>query len=607
MERKKRILFVGEASFLNTGFSTYYRELLPRLAETGKYEIAELGSYARRDDHRIEEFIQGRWKFYPVMPLGPEEQQAFNQPCPHPRAKGQNTNQFGEWKFDAACADFQPDIVVDIRDWWMLEFQERSIFRDWYKWVIMPTVDAEPQLEEWIQTYENANVVLCYSDFGIHTLRRQTSQIPTQQGPRPKMKILPKPMRPGVDLETFKPIAKDEAKDNFNLTKDNIVIGTVMRNQSRKLYPDLIDAFSHMKNKYAGEDAVDKAVLLLHSSWPDNQHSYDYPRHVMRLESYDWMPYHRKGIRNDVLQTMKCAACGETSISFAMNLWNRPLEAGRIKMLCPYCSAQECSPPNTSVGYTREELSNLYNAMDIYVQCSICEGDGMPIQEAKACGVPTLVINYTAMAEKGRYPGEYSHIAESKITAKEYGCHKGGTTVDVGRYYYEPETSCKRALVDVEDLAEKMYAFVVDEEKRRQYSDEARQCVEDHYDWNELWKQWEFVFDSIKPLDRSGTWDSPIQPVTSVETQSIPEGLTPEQFVDWLYTDVLKYPAIDPHGAKMWLQHLAAGMSREQLLEQFINIGNQQADANRRREEIRAAVAGQQLATTQITSTQEWI
>ena len=52
---KKRILFVGEASNLNTGFSTYYGELIPRLAATGKYEIAEFGSYVADGDPRVEE------------------------------------------------------------------------------------------------------------------------------------------------------------------------------------------------------------------------------------------------------------------------------------------------------------------------------------------------------------------------------------------------------------------------------------------------------------------------------------------------------------------------------------------------------------------------
>jgi hypothetical protein len=88
---KKRILFIGEASFLSTGFATYYRELLPKLAATGKYEIAELGSYASQNDPRIQSFIQGRWKFYGVLPSTQEENQAYHQPNPHPRTKGQGS------------------------------------------------------------------------------------------------------------------------------------------------------------------------------------------------------------------------------------------------------------------------------------------------------------------------------------------------------------------------------------------------------------------------------------------------------------------------------------------------------------------------------------
>jgi glycosyltransferase involved in cell wall biosynthesis len=592
MTEKKRILFVGEASFLNTGFSTYYRELLPRLAATGKYELAELGCYVRQDDPRADEFIQGRWKFYGVMPTTQEEAQAFQQPSAHPRAKGQNTNQFGEYKFNAVVADFKPDIVIDIRDWWMLEYQERSIFRPWYKWIIMPTVDAEPQSEEWIQTYENASLVLAYSDYGVHTLRRQSQLLPN--GKR-KMRVWPRAMRPGVDLDVFKPMDKLEVREHWNLNREMPIIGTVMRNQSRKLYPDLIDGFARMKEKYKGEQRVDDAALLIHSCWPDNAHSYDYPRHIMRLESYDWMPYHSKGIRGSILQSMYCHNCKETSVTFAMNLWNKPVQDGRIKMPCPHCGQHEASPPNTSVGFSREELSNLYNLMDLYVQCSICEGDGMPIQEAKACGVPTLVTDYTAMREKGRFP-DYSHFEELKITEDNYTCPNGGDVIDVGRYYYEPETSCRRAHPDVEDLADKMHDLITNRVKLRKLEEEARGCAEENYDWNELWKQWEYVLDNVKPLDRAETWDSPIQTHEAAISRPVPEGLTDEQYVEWLYLEILGYPSVDPVGAKTWVQHLSMGISRERLMEQFVGIGNQQADASKARDEIRRRISGEQPA-----------
>lgn len=582
---KKRILFVGEASFLNTGFSTYYRELLPRLAATGKYELAELGSYARQNDPKVAEFIKGRWKFYGVNPATDEEARIFNQPCPHPRARGQNTNQFGEYKFNHVVADFKPDIVIDIRDWWMLEYQERSVFRQWYKWIVMPTVDAEPQAEEWINTYENANLVLAYSDYGIHTLRRQSQMSPAGGL---KMKVFPKAMRPGVDLDTFKPMDKADIREHWNLNKDNPVIGTVMRNQSRKLYPDLIDGFARMKNRYKGNEQVDKSVLLIHSAWPDNAHSYDYPRHIMRLESYPWMENYSKGIRGSILQSMFCYACNEPSVTYAMNLWNKPITEGRIKLPCPHCGQTEASPPNSSgKGFTREDLAKLYALMDLYVQCSICEGDGMPIQEAKACGVPTLVTDYTAMREKGRFPG-YSHFEELGFTEETYTCPKGGDVVKVGRYYYEPETSCRRAHPDIDDLADKMHAMINDP---KDLSREARECAEQNYDWNKLWKQWEYVLDNVKPLDRSSTWDSPITVSDDVQPIPVPAGLSNEQYVDWLYLNVLKYPAVDPQGAKTWIQHLELGIGREQLMQQFVAIGNQQADGTKLRDRIRQEIA----------------
>jgi len=599
---KKRILFVGEASFLSTGFSTYYRELLPRLAATGKYEIAELGSYARQDDPRVQEFIAGRWRFYGVMPTTDEENRVFQQPSPHPRTRGQNTNQFGEHKFAYALVDFKPDIVIDIRDWWMLEFQERNIFRSWYKWLVMPTVDAEPQQEEWIQSYENANMVLAYSDYGIHTLRRQSSL--ATNGKR-AMKIFPKPMRPGVDINSFKPTDKKTSREHWNLAADVPIIGTVMRNQSRKLYPDLIDAFALMKNKYKGESQVDKAVLLIHSCWPDNMHSYDYPRHVARLDRYEWMANHHKGIRGSVLQSLYCHSCKQPSVTFAANLFGRPVQEGRIKLPCCYCGKTDASPPSTSVGFDRNDLAKLYNLMDVYVQCSICEGDGMPIQEAKACGVPALVMDYTAMREKGRYP-DYSHFKESDINERNYTCHKGGEVINVDRYYYEPETSCKRALPDIADLALKMRNMIKDPVRLAALSNEARECVEENYSWDELWHQWEYVLDNVKILDRADTWDSPIAQIDEVRSTPVPANLSDEEFVNWLYLNILKYPSVDTEGAKMWISHIQQGVTRDQLMQQFVSIGNQQSSASKMRDQVRLEMSDK-LSALPTKKSQEFV
>lgn len=585
MSDKKRLLFSGEASFLSTGFSTYYRELLPRLVATGKYEIAEHGSYARQDHPEVNNFIRGRWKFYGNLPLTEEEAKGYNQGSQDPKDKGQNINQFGAYKFDGVCADFKPDICIDIRDNWMLRWQLNSVFRPWTKIVWMPTVDSLPQHEDWIKDYEQADLILSYADFGVHTLKQQS----------PLMRVFPKAMRPGVDLSTFKLMDKNTIRQEFCLATDIPIIGSLMRNQSRKLYPDLIDAFARMKNKYKGEKAVDKAVLLLHTAWPDNMYSYDYPRHVMRLQAYPWLPNYFKGIKDSVLQTLMChnPACGKKSVAHAITLYGKPVRNGVILLPCMWCGQQTATCPTTGTGYNREELAKLYNLLDLYVQCSICEGDGMPIQEAKACGKPTLVMDYSAMREKGKFPKEYSHFKNLNITEDTYSCHKGSDVIKVGRYYYEPETSCMRALPDIDDLAEKMRDLITNDEKRLAMGQDARKCVEDNYDWDKLCKQWEFVLDGIKTKDRSATWDSPIIVRNISKPPVKPDGLSNEQFIEWLYLNVLKYPQVDPEGAKMWLNNMNSGMTIDQVYEYFCQTAMQSVGAENHRQKIRAIVAKQ--------------
>ena len=142
--KKKKILFCGEATYLNTGYATYLREIMKRLYATQKYELAEFASYGSLSDPRAASIP---WKMYPNMPTNDEEKQRYEE-IP--------TNQFGEWQFEPVLLDFQPDIVCDIRDFWMFEYQERSPFRSFFNWVIMPTVDANPQNEQWLNTFSNA-------------------------------------------------------------------------------------------------------------------------------------------------------------------------------------------------------------------------------------------------------------------------------------------------------------------------------------------------------------------------------------------------------------------------------------------------------------------
>lgn len=584
---KKRILFVGEASFLNTGFSTYYRELLPRLAECGKYEIAEFGSYANTADPRAAAFIKGRWKFYGNNPDNEEEKRIFDEM--DPSQPGQNTNQFGRWRFEKVLADFRPDIVIDIRDWWMLAYQERSPFRKYFKWLVMPTVDSIPQKEEWMNTYRSANYVMAYSDFGIDSLRRTSSALEVRMDPPGKRgfvgvdkmpgRLHPVAMRPGVDLKTFKVLSNDEknaVKNKWGLRSDVPVILLVQRNQSRKRISEVIRSFAMMKEKFPNDEFIQKSVLLLHTAWPDNMMSVDFPRAIARIQTgYHGTPVKRKGIIQEVCSTFMChnQACGDVFVAPSIHLRQSPV------IPCPKCGQRSARTPTTGAGLTREQLAEVYGMADIMVQMSIAEGCGMPVQEAKACGVPVLVTDYAAIAEKGKLPN-YDHIDKNNYTV-----HLGGQTMDVAYMYEEPETTCWRAMTSVEDCCNKMAALIRDREKLSQMSKDARRCAELNYDWDKNWKEWEWVLDHVSVMDRSQTWDKPltlinIDPVDPINAAS------DEEFIIACYIKLLGYKTpqdIDEDGFKNWLGKLKyeaqQGVAAVKTRQEIANYFRQQANA----------------------------
>jgi len=250
---KKRVLFIGEASFLATGFSTYWNEVIKRLYATDEFEIAEMGSYAHDDDPKCQ---QVPWRFYPVAPAR-QNQQAMQ------RYMANQTNQFGEWRFEDICLDFKPDIVCGIRDFWMDEFVLRSPFRQNFSFIWMPTIDGEPQRELWLDSYKQCDKILTYSEYGMNLLHKTG-----RRGTR-----LTTIASPGADLEIFKPPEdKRNHKARLGIDPNSLIVGTVMRNQKRKLYYDLIEAFSqwlyHSRSK-GHLDLAKRTFLYLHTSYPD--------------------------------------------------------------------------------------------------------------------------------------------------------------------------------------------------------------------------------------------------------------------------------------------------------------------------------------------------
>lgn len=345
-DRKRRVLFTGEASFLGTGFSTYANEVIQRLYKSDDIIMAEMGSYAHDDDTRCQ---QVPWKFYPVAP-------ARSNKAAMQKYMSGPTNQFGESKFPDVCLDFKPDIVLSITDWWMSEYIDRSPLRHNFSWVQMPTIDGEPQREIWLDTYKRSDGILTYSDYGMNLLkktgRRGTKLITIAS--------------PGADLEMFKPPDnKRDHKSRLGIDPNSLIVGTVMRNQKRKLYYDLIEAFSMWLHKSKSKGHLDLArrtFLYLHTSYPDV--GYDIGKAIRDFK-----------VGNKVIMTYLCGNCQTAYPSFF---------SGEL-MVCRKCGKLAAHPPNANHSCPRNVLADIMKTFDLYVQYSIAEGYGMPLAEAQAC------------------------------------------------------------------------------------------------------------------------------------------------------------------------------------------------------------------------------
>lgn len=425
---------INEFSMLATGYSTYGMEVLKRLNASGKYDVAELACYVSSDDPRIKQLP---WKVYVNHPDENRRQDVGEY-------NSKRTNEFGEFAFERTCIKFRPDIVFDIRDWWMCEFEERSPFRPYYKWVIMPTVDAAPQHEQWIATYMNADAVFTYSDWGTEVLRKEGGGLIKTQGAAP----------PGADTVTFRPMDREQLRRDNGFEEGINVIGTVMRNQGRKLYPELIEAFV-MFQKQAPSDMAKKTFLYLHMSYPDQ--GWDIPRLIKQY-----------GVSHKILVTYKCRKCATVFPSFFMDV------AGP----CVKCGESAARMPNTQEGVDRITLAKVMNLFDCYVQYANSEGFGMPMVEAASCGLPVFATDYSAMSDVVR-----------KVN---------GYPIKVDHYRLDSSFGCYRAAPSNQDIVDKWIKFFsLSESERKRKSQQARQGVEKHYTWEQTTNKWMTVFDRL--------------------------------------------------------------------------------------------------------------
>ncbi len=470
---KPRILFCNEFSQLKTGYSVYGHEVLTRLHNSGKYDIFEHACYAHRSDTRINNVP---WVVYSNLP-DENDQEQLN------RYNSSSHNQFGEWRFEEICIDCRPHIVCDIRDFWMMSHEFRSPLRPNFYHIIMPTVDAYPQNEEWLSSYIGADGVFTYQDWSKNLLDMESAG---------KAKTLGA-ASPAADI-AFQPMDRLAIKKSVGLS-DYQIIGTVMRNQRRKLFPDLFGAFRVFLDTTKRTDVL----LYCHTSYPDM--GWDIPKLLLQY-----------GIASKVLFTYVCKECGHVHPNFFND----------AVVFCPRCKHIAAGMANVQTGVDNRVLAAIMNMFDVYVQWANSEGFGMPVIEAAACGTPVICVDYSAMSDTVR-----------KVN---------GVPITPIALSMELETGCFRAIPNNDKLIDHLELFFqrMTEDTRQELRRKTRQKYLENYSWDATAAKWAASFDSMDINRSEQLWHQPprITPIPN----DYPKQTSNAQFARWLITAVLGEP-----------------------------------------------------------------
>lgn len=460
----------GEAHSIKSGFGRYTYEILSRLYKNNNYEIAEFASYLKDD------FVKTvPWKVYPNIPCNDQEMEKYNSNA---------INQFGQWRFDKVVLHFKPDIVFDIRDYWMFSYQELSPLRPYFHWIVAPTIDSIPQKPEWLKTFENADMVSTHTDWAAEYLRSLNR--PINLGPC---------VSDSVDPTEFRPISytKNYHRAKFGIPDNSFIIGSVMRNQKRKLIAELFSSLRDLLNRTNNH----KIFLYLHTSYPE-QGGWNIPELLQEYNVY-----------NNVLFTYY----NPTSKRLFPSLYKG------AKIPCVYNNNEYAFFPNVATGVTNSQLCDIYNIFDIYVQYAICEGLGIPQLEAASCGIPVFAVNYSGM-------DELTSILD-------------GIKINF-RLMKELETGSDRAVPDNNDLVNKVIWWMQKSNQEKNIiSRKTRQLLVDNYSWDKTANVWTQIFDSIQPKD---IWHQPLQTKPDLSVPQIPNN---RDFVCYIVNNVLKEPQLN--------------------------------------------------------------
>lgn len=524
---KKKIVFCSNALWNKTGLSRNLRNILIHLYKTGKYEIVH---YAQGvlDNHPNLGLYP--WKTVGCIPADNNLIQTLNKDQVAAKHAA-----YGSYKIDEVIEQEKPDILWLSDDIWAFpasnfldkpyvnkEFLEPEKGKGCYV-IHHLTADSLPLLDE-LKDIAKRSRTYVWASFAEEELKKESGydHVGTIGG--------------AIDGSLYHFVDQSLRKDlrkRMGIKEDSKIFFYLGRNQLRKQYNILLEAFAKFKKTYPAIDVK----LLFHCSWSEG-----WP--LKRLMDFF-------GIKEeDVLTTYVCEKC---------NKWHVMPFKGE-KLDCPFCGAKKSfSTSSVAHGVPEEEMYMIYGLADASFSLHTSGGFEYHQPQSLLCGLPLATVPYSSGKE----------FAEQKfVRALEYN------------HFGEINTGFIKAVPTIESVEKFMRDICnYSAQKLESLGKEGREWAK-QFDGRFISQKWEEVFDSIPHANWDGVCFEYVEKDPNYTPSDNPDN---KAWIKELYKNILKIEVSDnDSGLDHWLKAIENGTQRSDITAYFKKVAIQENSKNQK-------------------------
>jgi len=323
-----------------------------------------------------------------------------------------------------------PDLYITLMDIWFC-YNSAKICRQFgIPYVMYYPIDGKPFYHGWENVMNICHTPLAMSKFGAEV----TQDYYKDHVMADEFSVIPY-IHHGVDTDVFKPAASSKKLEmRKELTRlqwgdpdELFVMVCVNRNVLRKNYPGMYRGIVKFLNKLTDKERKNVKLIQKTGATVDPKLGYDL---------------------NDLMN----------SYGIQDNVLSMDIEGAE-------------SP---HFGLTFEEMANAYRSADVNISATMAEGFGLSTIESKACGVPSIITDYT--------------------TSREL-VDEDGWLVPVGEYVTSAY-NVQHGLVDTDAFGEALYDAWLNRDKVKKFGDRGAKRALD-FSWDIIAERFIKLFGGI--------------------------------------------------------------------------------------------------------------